>query len=344
MPPLIPRFCSQCAAPLEQRPVEGRPRDVCPRCGTIFYRNPLPVAAAVVLDAERRVLLVRRAREPHRGSWCLPIGFAEEQETIAEAALRELEEETGVEGRILHLLDVESSRSDFYGDLLVVTFEAVAVGGTSRPGDDAEAVAWYPIDALPPLAFPSNETALAACRERHREGWAIQDSFQRLEGTAGVGELLSDALVALVRDRADEVAALWLADVRSSPSTRAYREADPGPLVTAVTTALTQFGRWLQGDEAESEVRAFYRAVGRDRRAQGFELHEVLSSLTLVRKNVWTFARDRGIWARPIDVYRVLELDRRIVAFFDRAAYHTVRGWEGGDDPPPRADPGPVSS
>jgi len=333
--PLTPRFCSQCAAPIEQRPVEGRPRDVCPACGTVFYRNPLPVAAAVVLDPARRVLLVRRAREPHRGMWCLPTGFAEEHETIADAALRELAEEAGVDGRILQLLDVDSSHSDFYGDLLVVTFEVLAVGGEARPGDDAEAVDWYPLDAVPPLAFTSHEKALAACRERHREGWAIQDSFLRLEG--GGGEMLSDALVALVRDHADEVAALWLADVRSSPSTRSYAQADPGPLVANTATALSQFGRWLRGDEAESEVRAFYRALGRERRDQGYDLHEVLSSLTLLRKEVWTFARDRGMWARPIDVYRVLELDRRIVAFFDRAAYQTVRGWEGGDEPPLRA-------
>ncbi|MBN1335373.1 MAG: NUDIX domain-containing protein [Deltaproteobacteria bacterium] len=330
MPPLIPHFCSQCAAPVVERVVDGRARHVCSRCGTVFYRNPLPVAAAVVLDAERRVLLVRRAREPHRGVWCLPTGFAEENETIADAALRELAEETGVEGRILQLADVDSFRSDFYGDLLVVTFEVVGVGGTPRPGDDAEAVDWFRLDALPPLAFSSNDKALAACQESHREAWAIQDSFRRLEG--GSGQMLSDALVALVRDQADAVAALWLADVRTSPSTRSYARADPALLLASATTALSQFGRWLQGDEADSEVRTFYRAVGRERRDQGFAPHEVLSSLTLFRKNVWLFARDTGILARPIDVYRVLELDRRIVAFFDRAAYDAVRGWEEGGD------------
>jgi hypothetical protein len=36
------------------------------------------------------------------------------------------------------------------------------------------------------------------------------------------------------------------------------------------------------------------------------------------------------MWHRPIDVYRVLELDRRITLFFDRAAYHAAKGWEEG--------------
>jgi hypothetical protein len=51
----------------------------------------------------------------------------------------------------------------------------------------------------------------------------------------------------------------------------------------------------------------------------------------LLRKNIWSFARRQGILERPIDVYRVLELDRRLVLFFDRAMYHTLRGFEEQD-------------
>ena len=93
-------------------------------CGTVFYQNPLPAAGALVLDDLRRVLLVKRKYPPSEGMWCLPIGFAELGETIAEAALRELHEETGVTGRVVRLIDAESSWTGaFYGDVLVVTFE-----------------------------------------------------------------------------------------------------------------------------------------------------------------------------------------------------------------------------
>ena len=70
-------FCSKCGGRLEVQTIGDRPREVCPACGTIFYQNPLPAAAALVLDAERRVLLVRRRFKPNKGMWCLPIGFAE---------------------------------------------------------------------------------------------------------------------------------------------------------------------------------------------------------------------------------------------------------------------------
>ena len=96
-------------------------------------------------------------------------------------------------------------------------------------------------------------------------------------------------------------------------------------------TAVSQFGRWLKGNEADAEVRAFYRALGRERREQGFQFNELLSSLTLLRKHVWTYARSYGVWERPIDAYRVLELNRRIALFFDKALYHSARGYEGPD-------------
>jgi hypothetical protein len=51
----------------------------------------------------------------------------------------------------------------------------------------------------------------------------------------------------------------------------------------------------------------------------------------LLRKHIWLFARRHGVWERPIDVYRVLELNRRIVVFFDKAMYETTRGFEAAD-------------
>lgn len=175
MPPPAPRYCCRCAAALQTRQLEGLPRSVCPACGHVAYRNPLPVASALVFDEQGRVLLVRRGREPHAGRWCLPMGFAELGETIQAAALRELDEEAGVQGEVMHLLDASSLVSDLYGDLLVVAFQVRATGGgEGRPGDDASEVGWFAPDELPPLPFSSNRRALDAARSwkarrAHRE-------------------------------------------------------------------------------------------------------------------------------------------------------------------------------
>ena len=327
---LTSRYCSQCGGEIVTRTVDDRSREVCAECGKVFYRNPLPVAASVVLNRDREVLLVKRKNEPKKGMWCLPIGFAELGESIADAARRELHEETGVEGMVLRLLDVDSYGSDFYGDLLIVTFELAKTGGAVCAGDDAEEVAYYSLDRLPTLAFSSNDKALAACIEAYRDTWAIQDSFQHLESDAGE-EMLSDTLLRLIADHAEEVARAWLAEVRVNPTTVSYRRIDLEELFERGSQAVAQFGRWLKGDVVGEEVRTFCRALGRERKAQGFALHEVVSSLSLLRKHLWEYARTHGVWERPIDVYRVLELNRRIVVFFDKALYHTARAFEEDD-------------
>ena len=332
--PIKPSYCARCGQAVVTQVVDDRPRLVCPACETIFYENPLPVAASVVLNDRREVLLVKRRREPHQGMWCLPMGFAELSETIAAAALRELEEETGVEGRVLRLIDADSIESSHYGDLLIVTFEMQKIGGTEQPGDDAEETRYFPIEQHPPLAFSSNEKALRACAAAHEEGWAIQDSFVTLQADEDKA-MLSDELVALIRDRADEIAGLWLLDVRTSPTTRSYHASDPDQLIERATLAVSQFGRWLKGDEPPDEVKAFYRILAKERAAQGFKVHELLSSIALMKKHLWTFVCSQGVWERPIDAYRVLELSRRVASFFDKATYHAAREFGASCDAGP---------
>ena len=304
-----------------------RPREVCSRCGTVFYQNPLPAAAALVLDAERRVLLVKRKFPPNEGTWCLPIGFAETGETIAEAAMRELHEETGVVGKVTRLIDAGSWRSDFYGDLLVVTFETDKIGGAEIAGDDASEVGYFAIDRLPPLAFPSNEKAIRLCGDLHQDEWAIRDSFNRLQAGENGEAMLSDSLIGFVAEHASFVARLWLADVRSSHSTIRYMLLDPEALLDECTTGLQLLGRWLEGEGTEDEIKSVYRHLGARRRVQGIESYEMLSAVLLLKKQIWSFARSQGLWERPVDAYRVMELQSRFAVFFDKAVYHLSRGF-----------------
>lgn len=94
------KYCSECAHPvsLEIPPDDNRPRYVCKQCGTIHYQNPKMVIGSIPVwerDGNSQVLLCRRAIEPRYGYWTLPAGFMENNETTAEAAMRETEEEAG---------------------------------------------------------------------------------------------------------------------------------------------------------------------------------------------------------------------------------------------------------
>ncbi|MFH0916156.1 MAG: NUDIX domain-containing protein [bacterium] len=319
-------YCERCGARLVTMELEGRPRGVCGECGRVAYHNPLPVAAAVVLNDRREVLLVRRRNEPHSGQWCLPTGFAELDETIEEAVLRELREEAGIEGWVHRLLTARSLADDYYGDLLFVCFEVEKSGGDETPGDDAETIAYHSLSKLPPLAFDAHTEAVRVCEALYREPWAIQDSFTRLYSDNSEG-MLSDALVRLVEERADEICDRWLEVIRHNPTTPSYDRSDLIEVRRAAQEALSQFCAWLLDKGRDEEAEAFYVEVGRRRASQGFGLWEVISALTLLRKEIWTFAREHQVLASPMDVYRVMELSRRIVHFFDKALFHTARGY-----------------
>ncbi|GAB4262609.1 MAG: hypothetical protein Kow0092_13030 [Deferrisomatales bacterium] len=162
--PPSPRHCVACGAQLVEKKIEGRKRAICTACGYVVYENPLPVAAAVVVNGGGEVLLVRRARHPMKGMWCLPCGFAENDEDIEGAVLRELEEETRLRGRVRRLLDAVTARNYFYGNLVMISFEIDEVEGRPAPGDDAAEVRFFPLDRLPPLAFPCQERAIERVR------------------------------------------------------------------------------------------------------------------------------------------------------------------------------------
>jgi ADP-ribose pyrophosphatase YjhB (NUDIX family) len=93
MEPAI-NFCCACATPVQVSvpPGDSLPRHVCPACGAIHYRNPRLVVGALPVW-EEKVLLCRRAIEPRHGCWTLPAGFMENQESVADAAMRETLEE-----------------------------------------------------------------------------------------------------------------------------------------------------------------------------------------------------------------------------------------------------------
>jgi ADP-ribose pyrophosphatase YjhB (NUDIX family) len=90
-------FCTQCGTRLARRYVktDRRQRDICSVCGTIHYENPRLLVACYV-HCRERVVLCRRAQQPAMGLWAPPAGFVENGETLQEAAVREVVEETGI--------------------------------------------------------------------------------------------------------------------------------------------------------------------------------------------------------------------------------------------------------
>lgn len=158
------RFCPKCGAELEQQVRHGAKRQVCPRCGFILYRNPI-VGVAVLLTRGDRVLLSRRARGEYRGLWDVPGGYVEWGEDVRDAARRELREETGLSVDIGPVFNVYSNFHNPESLTVGVWFRGTITSGTLHPGDDVEALDYFPFTALPPLAFANDRLVLEELRE-----------------------------------------------------------------------------------------------------------------------------------------------------------------------------------
>ena len=125
------------------------------------------VGVGVVVLKDGAILLVRRARPPRQGEWSIPGGLQHIGETLAEAALRELREETGVEARLTgELGTVDSLRHDDVGRVeyhySLVEFAAQWVSGEPRPADDVDRAEWAPIDDLDRYALWSETRRIIA--------------------------------------------------------------------------------------------------------------------------------------------------------------------------------------
>ena len=119
----------------------------------------------MVCDDDGKILMVRRGPGATRtGLWSIPAGFVDYGEEIRAAAARELLEETGLVADVGDVMFVASNFHDPNKLTVGIWFAGTVTGGTLMAGDDADAVGWFPLDDLPPLAFDTDEALFARLR------------------------------------------------------------------------------------------------------------------------------------------------------------------------------------
>jgi len=109
-----------------------------------------------IQEQQLRVLLVKRGVRPFEGEHALPGGFVREDESLEEAAARELEEETGTKNIFLEqLYSFGDPKRDPRGRVVTVAYYALISPDRAQlaPGSDAASAAWYPVAKVSKLAF-----------------------------------------------------------------------------------------------------------------------------------------------------------------------------------------------
>ncbi len=143
-------FCPQCASPLVPGFASGRERLICSKpCGYIFYDNPLPVVGAIVEYDNDTVVLVQNVGWP--AEWFgIVTGFLEKGEEPANAILREIKEEIGLDAEIVEHLGLYT----FYQrNEIISTYHVRASGEIQMDTEELQAYKLVPIDKLKPWPF-----------------------------------------------------------------------------------------------------------------------------------------------------------------------------------------------
>jgi ADP-ribose pyrophosphatase YjhB (NUDIX family) len=160
------RYCPFCGNKLVTREdIDGVMRKYCARDDWTYYPHVFDSAVPVITKGEK-VLLVKRAIEPHHSTWNLPGGFVEYGEHPEETVVREIKEETGLKAVNPKLIEVFQSIDDPRAPGHLIFFYKVKVEGKTENTDNKEnqGINWFSLDKLPQIGWESHKYMLKKLR------------------------------------------------------------------------------------------------------------------------------------------------------------------------------------
>ncbi len=153
-------YCYHCGHELilQRPPEDDRLRETCPQCHHIHYTNPRILVSCIV-HSDSKILWIRRGLSPGKGLWAMPAGFMEQGESLQQAAVRELSEETGliVDPNQLNLCVLSSLT--FINEVYVVFRCFHPECDLTPPSNEVQQLAFLTVGNAPweSLAYPDTE-------------------------------------------------------------------------------------------------------------------------------------------------------------------------------------------
>ena len=166
-------YCPVCGSSSFEEQNEKSKR--CKRCSFEYYLNPSAAVAAFVLNSKGQLLTLRRSKAPAKGTLDLPGGFADIGETIDEALMREVKEETGLTVTEFDFFTTLPNRYEYSG-FVVPTLDSFFICKVSnetelQANDDAEEALWLDLEEVHTEEFGlrSIRHALSSFLQKYRK-------------------------------------------------------------------------------------------------------------------------------------------------------------------------------
>ncbi|HPQ69806.1 MAG TPA: histidine kinase N-terminal domain-containing protein [bacterium] len=144
----------------------------------------------------------------------------------------------------------------------------------------------------------------------------------------GQHQIVSQKLLDLIHHHADEITNNWLKDIKTNETTPTYAAFDQKKLYTRAYRVYSNLGKWISRETTKEDIRHTYFELGRKRYQEGFPLSEVIQAFALTRRHLWLKVLHEGLLNTAMDLIEALELNNRVVLFFDRAVFYAAQGYE----------------
>jgi hypothetical protein len=139
--------------------------------------------------------------------------------------------------------------------------------------------------------------------------------------------MLSDRLVRMIENHAEELTRALVQNLQSNPRTASYHRVSREAVHRRTYDVYKNLGLWLNS-KADEDIEANYTELGKKREAEGAPLSEVVYALILTKYHLRDYIRSAGLVDSAVDLYQEQELHRLVGQFFDKAIYYTVRAYE----------------
>jgi hypothetical protein len=140
--------------------------------------------------------------------------------------------------------------------------------------------------------------------------------------------MISKKLIRMIEQSSDELTQRLMKDLLKREETRHLRDIRQNRVYGQVYDVYSMLSSWLSGEKTKGSIIEHYIELGRQRYNESVPLSEVLMSFMLIKRHLWLYALEKKVIDPTYDLYQVIELNNRVVFFFDRIMYCTSVGYE----------------
>ena len=140
--------------------------------------------------------------------------------------------------------------------------------------------------------------------------------------------MISNKLIQLIEKSGDELTQRLMKDLLAREETKHLRELRQNRVYGQVYDVYSMLSLWLSGEKTKGKIIEHYIELGRQRYNEGIPLSEVIMTLMLIKRHLWLFAIEKKVFGPTDELQQALELNNRVVFFFDRIIHCAAVGYE----------------